>query len=463
MRGMNAKTRTWEAVPVILGFPDRVPSRTSCFSRSTIPFGVGHTGNINTMGLVSQFGTGQKEKTDSSAHTSAGNRSGRRRPRGKESSSSGKRKLGSLGGPGNDKEDPNPSREPHPKRAKDDDSRDAWACPYAKLNPIKYSDCLAFNLSKLSYVKQHLYRAHWIGVCCQHCGQNFSDNADDREARVLLYLHLRQAPENLCQNSDRASLLDGKMSDDQKEMIMNAKSRGIDEHGRWYQLWDILFPGTERPRSPYAQPIAVEILESFRSALGQNIGTEVIREVSILQQLPVDDCVQLVERTVSAFIRRLQQGPSSLGPVMDTSPLATEDENLSFSEATGTITPVSPILYSMPPIQRTQPPDFSGSGAVSPTPSSLSSIAYLWGSDYELPTSDHVSIEVAQILPDMSGYEYPTSREIPGHDTNNMEIRGLALRNGDLMFDLDEATGSSETGLSSRVTFDPDSPDSSKP
>ena len=195
------------------------------------------------------------------------------------------------------------------------------------------------------------------------------------------------------------------MSGEQKEMIMNAKSRGVDEYERWYQLWDILFPDTKRPRSPYAQPVGIEILESFRSALLQNIGAEVIREVSVLQQLPVEDCVQVVERTVSAFIRRLQQGPSSLGPLMDTSPLVTEEENRSFSEATGTITPISPI-YSMPSIQPTQAPDFSGPSAASPTPWIISPNAFLWGSDF----------------------------------SNNIEIPGLSLPSGSLTFASEEVT-----------------------
>lgn len=101
------------------------------------------------------------------------------------------------------------------------DETGGLACPFYKMDPWKFDRCLTYKMSKMSYVKQHLLRYH----DAPHC-----------------------------------------VTTHQKQEIQRATGRKITSESKWYQIWSILFPGTERPDSPFVKAhYFAEVLSSIKA------------------------------------------------------------------------------------------------------------------------------------------------------------------------------------------------------
>lgn len=86
-----------------------------------------------------------------------------------------------------------------------------WACPLFKSDPIHHYACMAFKLGRVSDVRQHLVRKH---------------------------------PE-------------------EAKRMKTKKGKKKTNEGRWYALWDDLFPNQTRPPNPYTGIEVVELLSAF--------------------------------------------------------------------------------------------------------------------------------------------------------------------------------------------------------
>lgn len=140
------------------------------------------------------------------------------------------------------------------KRARGPDDTGGLACPFYKMDPWKFDRCLAYKLSKMSYVKQHLLRHHDAPYCnctiCQHPLGNkveqdsHTGSQDCQKTQCTLYV----------------------MTAEQKRDIQRAAGRKITTEGKWYQVWSILFPGAKRPDSPFVKGhYFAEVLSSFQA------------------------------------------------------------------------------------------------------------------------------------------------------------------------------------------------------
>ncbi|KAI1270720.1 hypothetical protein F5Y18DRAFT_369296 [Xylariaceae sp. FL1019] len=127
----------------------------------------------------------------------------------------------------------------------------AFACPFVKQSPVEHHKCTRFILKRIQDVKQHIFRHHCgPEIYCPVCFAEF-ERFQDRDD------HIRQGG---CTRQEIRLLY---ISDDQKQALRR-KFSSSDPEERWMNLWDLIFPGSRRPRSPYVENGQMELISSFR-------------------------------------------------------------------------------------------------------------------------------------------------------------------------------------------------------
>lgn len=127
------------------------------------------------------------------------------------------------------------------------------ACPFWKKDPENHRHCYKKVLSRIKYVKQHLYKFHEAPISCACCGAEFPDEADRDEhlrARRCLVVERGPAPEGLT----RAQRL---------EVSRRANPKDSEEE-QWFAIWDVVFPGEPRPPSAYVDAELSQDLCAYR-------------------------------------------------------------------------------------------------------------------------------------------------------------------------------------------------------
>jgi hypothetical protein len=140
----------------------------------------------------------------------------------------------------------NPDRDPFEegngsnRKSRRMESAPPFACPMFKHDPIANSHCGSFRLTRIKDVKQHIIRIH-CRPYCPRCYATFAKDAQRDE-------HARSgAP---CESVDRVPENWGNLTGQQKSRLQARFDRDTSEK-HWFQIWDILFPGCDRPKSPY--------------------------------------------------------------------------------------------------------------------------------------------------------------------------------------------------------------------
>ncbi|KAK5633658.1 hypothetical protein RRF57_009372 [Xylaria bambusicola] len=146
-----------------------------------------------------------------------------------------------------------------PQRDEDDDDRPlhprgkaqrgaldtVWslACPFYLRDKERHRNCLNYKLNRIVDVRLHIVRAHVQPSHCPQCGNEFQNDPDyaQRDAHIA---H--------CQTVREVIRPSGATSEQLERMRVAAMHRGhgSTEEGRWYAIWDIMFPGIARPQSP---------------------------------------------------------------------------------------------------------------------------------------------------------------------------------------------------------------------
>lgn len=124
------------------------------------------------------------------------------------------------------------------------------ACHFYLHDRIGHSACLNVKLARLSDVRQHLLeRTHNQAVHCPLCGTTFAGRTT--EARRLRDEHVQAAT---CEPSPSEFNYPG-ITEDQdrriREIARTARTNQYNEVQRWFMIWDCLFPGEQRPESPW--------------------------------------------------------------------------------------------------------------------------------------------------------------------------------------------------------------------
>ncbi|KAH8878582.1 hypothetical protein GQ53DRAFT_93426 [Thozetella sp. PMI_491] len=129
------------------------------------------------------------------------------------------------------------------------------ACPCYKYNPIRYLGCLLRNrLTDTAFVVQHLERGHERQpIHCSTCGTIF-------QARDACHDHI------LRMECERQSFCYDGITENQLRRLRENR-RTFNEVERWYCLWEVMYPASPRPDSPYVGSPLEEMLSIVRRAL----------------------------------------------------------------------------------------------------------------------------------------------------------------------------------------------------
>ena len=188
----------------------------------------------------------------------------------------------------------------------DDPENKLFACPYAKYNPVRYSErneveasyrgCSSKLLRNISRVKQHLYRIHTRPAqYCPRCGREF-------DGQDLLEAHIRET--TTCNVQELP--FKEKMTTEQKDSV-HKKTPGKHPCKAWFEIFRILFPDARKPSSPYAEtgsPAAIQDFLAFFEERGpQRISAMIMQNESSLERYIPSMLDVAVEIAVQDLVR----------------------------------------------------------------------------------------------------------------------------------------------------------------
>lgn len=129
-----------------------------------------------------------------------------------------------------------------------------FACPFYLHDPYEWCNCLrSYTLNRIVDVRLHLTRVHLLAPQCPLCGQEFQDDQSG-SAEDRCNEHIEQ---QTCTPLPSPPPARHGLTRDQFEAVRaiaghRSGRRGADSaKEKWFEMWDIIFPGTPRPLSPY--------------------------------------------------------------------------------------------------------------------------------------------------------------------------------------------------------------------
>lgn len=128
-----------------------------------------------------------------------------------------------------------------------------FCCPFWKLRPAEHRPCFKYILRRIRDVKQHLHRKHTPSYYCERCSEIFPDDTKLRE-------HISHPAGLFCTPS---SSLQG-VSRNQRLQLARHSDKELSEEDQWFSIWNILFPGYQRPKSAYMDCEVSEDIHLFR-------------------------------------------------------------------------------------------------------------------------------------------------------------------------------------------------------
>lgn len=210
-------------------------------------------------------------------------------------------------------EPPSAATTPRPKRMKVITSKDTrqtlpvssrrrFACPFRKKNPFlhRHNTC-KHGFSRISDVKQHLYRLHMTHVCGR-CGSAFMDNSQLTNHQQQLEACEFVPVENRGESSG--------IMPTQKLQLHNRAGTGMGEGEQWGVIWRIVFPNYAHIEpSPYVDDSEkIDAVFHFAHTNGLNIA----RAIPEMNDVP--------EIAIKRFIENIRNALMSLGQVEDIPP-----------------------------------------------------------------------------------------------------------------------------------------------
>lgn len=158
------------------------------------------------------------------------------------------------------------------------------ACPFYKHYPSQHRKCSSLLLRRPKDVKQHIYRSHTQPeFYCARCYHIFRSRAERDK-------HWR---EKFCDKLGSSLSLQFQGIDKNQRKLLNQKSpRDLNVEAQWFQIYGIVFPGSEFPRSAYVGNCLEEMVPLLREKWeeqGHNITSRVVGNLSHHQLSSVMD------------------------------------------------------------------------------------------------------------------------------------------------------------------------------
>jgi len=212
----------------------------------------------------------------------------------------------------------------------DDSNGRLFACPYAKYDPMRYSErndietnyrgCSSTLLRDIARMKQHLYRVHTRPACyCPRCGEEFErQDLQEEHTRETTPCDVQELP------------FKEKMTTEQRDAV-HKRSPGKCPRKVWYEIFGIIFPDARAPNSPYANtgaPEAVQdFLDYFQERAPQMLSRLILQSTIQLgwyEQEMLNAAVEMaIPRLVERFGRDFHRSPeSNLHTASNTEPSA---------------------------------------------------------------------------------------------------------------------------------------------
>lgn len=159
------------------------------------------------------------------------------------------------------------------KSKRQEDSHLRLACPFYKHDPIQYRRCHSHVLKRNSYVKQHLFRSHMQPIHCDICLSVWPTAEELREHRRAQVCERREyiAP-------------DGITPEQERKLRSRLGGPNKSESDQWFDIYSIIFPDDEKPKSAYLNGELSEDAESLREFM-EGRGTNLIMEQLIMSGL----------------------------------------------------------------------------------------------------------------------------------------------------------------------------------
>lgn len=194
-----------------------------------------------------------------------------------------------------------------PERKEEPRADQKLACPFYKLNPVRYRECAFRGQLTGSYLRQHLRRVHLDPPRCPVCGDTF-------QTRTILGNHIRA---RICEVRPLADM--EVLSEETWEQLAALRPHRDSEEQRWFHMWHIMFPNEPQPESPYvdARP---EELTLFKDFLLHNTAAQISRGLGSihdanLRSHQADEMTDLFRKCINGlfeeFFIRLDATPNT--------------------------------------------------------------------------------------------------------------------------------------------------------
>ncbi|KAI0599683.1 hypothetical protein F4775DRAFT_549408 [Biscogniauxia sp. FL1348] len=173
----------------------------------------------------------------------------------------------------------------------------SFACPFYKMDNEKYSDCRTNMLKRIKDVKQHVYRKHSRPhLYCPLCFRVFT-GTNSRDEHIQEKSCARQPD----------PVYDG-ISEDQRNSLRHNSHRGKSVEEQWRDMWCIIFPGVDSPKSPYLGGYREEAASVVRSFWGEH-KTQIISE-AIKREGTCNIVYQLLDQVVDKLLEKFENEAS---------------------------------------------------------------------------------------------------------------------------------------------------------
>lgn len=230
--------------------------------------------------IIIAFDSFRTQNTENTNNAGTGNRRQRSSQQGNNQQDNGRAKRPLQESDNSEKDNSQNSDSSGRKKARtsadESEAYPVFACPFSKRHPVAHKRCYRFHLKRIRDVKQHLRRRHHNPIYCPVCRQVFDDE-DARDRHVIA----RTCPPN------PLPVVQG-ITEAQKKKLGERCTSGLSEEDQWFLVFDIVFPGCARPKSPYVDPLLTEELRSFQdfqASEGPRIVTDYFRRRGLLDQL----------------------------------------------------------------------------------------------------------------------------------------------------------------------------------
>lgn len=213
-------------------------------------------------------------------------------------------------------------------------SSSPFACPFYLYDRHEWHNCLRnYTLNRIVDVRLHLQRAHSLAPQCPICGEEFKENSAESgsaEDRFSAHVQLQTCEPLPSPPPPRHGLtrdqFDAVRTSGQRRNGRRASDSAAE---KWFEIWDIIFPTTPRPLSPYINENPD--IQRIRD-MNNNIFTgEQWRELTLptrgsspsLQNASRNTIMTITQRLLE-FYRRMSQHPDQAVPEAESNTAAAD-------------------------------------------------------------------------------------------------------------------------------------------